>query len=94
MGHIGIEVAPAHSEGNMARYSIRPSRGISVITGILGLILGILVLVYFGTTGGSTLLLVFVGLWLLVCIALISYHVDNALTGNAPPIRDARLRDK
>jgi hypothetical protein len=65
----------------------------SAITGVVGLILGALVLMYFGTTGGSPILLAFVGLWVLVCIALVSYHLQNALTGNAPPIRDARPRD-
>jgi hypothetical protein len=75
----------------MARYTVRPTRSVSALTGVVGLILGIVGLVYFGTRyadgGGSGVPLAFVSLWLVVCLALTGYHLYNALTGKAPALR-------
>jgi hypothetical protein len=71
----------------MARYMVRPSRGLSAVTGVVGLVLAVVGLVFFGyrwADGGSPVPLVFVGLWLAVCLALTGYHLFNAATGRGP----------
>jgi hypothetical protein len=60
------------------------------VTGVVGLVLGLVGLVFFGNqfaAGGSALPLVFVGLWLVVCLALTGYHLYNAATGRGPATR-------
>jgi len=71
----------------MARYLVRPSRGLSAVTGVVGLVLGLVGLVVFGNrfaAGSSAIPLIFVGLWLAVCLALTGYHLYNAATGRGP----------
>jgi hypothetical protein len=74
----------------MARYVVRPSRGLSAVTGVAGLVLGLVGLVYFGNrfaAGGSAVPLAFAGLWLVACLALTGYHLYNAATGREPATR-------
>jgi hypothetical protein len=71
----------------MSRYTVRPSRGLSALTGVVGLILGLLAIGYFLNRGSSGISLAFVGLWLVGCLALTAYHLFNAATGKGPPIR-------
>jgi hypothetical protein len=72
----------------MAQYTMRPSRSVSTISGVVGLILGIAGLAYFGSrfasSGGSAVPLVFVAVWVAVCFALTGYHLYNAATGRGP----------
>jgi hypothetical protein len=80
----------------MARYTIRPSRGVSATTAVAGLVLGVVGLAYFGSqfsAGGSAVPLVFVGLWLAVCLALTGYHLYNAATDRGPATGVIRLDD-
>jgi hypothetical protein len=74
----------------MAQYLMRPSRGLSAVTGVVGLVLGLVGMAFFGqqvAAGGSAVPLGVVGLWLVACLALTVYHLYNAAPGRGPATR-------